>query len=474
MQASVIQPLHDQLVRGERTAEDLLDETLAAIAARDTDLNAFVTVTGDLARAQARAVDAQRAAGEALSPLAGIPCAIKDVICVQGVPATAGSKMLEGFVPPYDATVVARLRAQGAVIVGKTNLDEFAMGSSTEFSAHGVTHNPRDLALVPGGSSGGSVAAVAAGLVPYALGTDTGGSIRQPASFCGVVGLKPTYGRVSRFGVIAYASSFDQVAPVARTVADAAAVYDALAGPDQSDSTTLSEAPPSALAALNEGVDGLRVGVPTEYFAEGVDPDVARIVRAAIDRVARLGAVVEEVSLPLTTVALAVYLILTRAEASTNLARYDGVRFGRRVSARTLEDTYLRTRGEGFGAEVKRRLILGTYVLSAGYADRYYRKAAAARQAIAEEYAQVFQRVDVLLAPAAPEVAFKIGAKVDNPLRMYASDVLTVPVNVAGVPALVVPCGEVGGLPVGLQIIAAQRREDLCMRVGAAVERART
>lgn len=468
-----LRDLSKRLAAGEATAEGLLEDTLARIRAGNPHLNAFIHVAEDAARVQARAADARRARGESLPLLAGIPFGVKDNICVAGVPATAGSRILEGFVPPYDATVIERLKAQGAVVVGKTNLDEFAMGSSTEFSAFGATRHPLDARRVAGGSSGGSAAAVSAGLVPYALGTETGGSIRQPASFCGIVGLKTTYGRVSRYGVIAYGSSFDQVGPFARTVADAAIVYAAIAGPDPKDATTLPE-PVSPIPAVPEGaVAGLRVGVPKEYFTEGVDPAVARVVSEAIDALARRGAQVEEVSLPLTGVALAAYLILTRAEASTNLARYDGVRFGRRVSARTLEEIYDKTRGAGFGPEIKRRIILGTFVLSAGYADQYYRKAVAVRQAIADEYAKVFARVDVLATPAAPEVAFRLGAKVDDPLRMYASDILSVPVNVAGVPALVVPCGSVDGLPVGLQLIAAQEKEDLLFRVGAAYERVR-
>lgn len=468
-----VRELHEQLARGEVTAEALLERSLAAIRERDDEIGAFLFVDVEGARAQARAVDARRARGETLPALAGIPIGVKDVICTAGVPTTAASRILEGFVPPYDATVIERLRGQGAVMVGKTNLDEFAMGSSTEFSAYRKTVNPLDPTRVPGGSSGGSVAAVAAGMVPLALGTDTGGSIRMPASFCGVVGLRTTYGRVSRYGVIAYASSFDQVGPVARTVEDAALLYQAIAGPDARDSTTLPSSAPAVRGELENGVSGLRVGFPREYFGEGVDPRVAAVVRTAIEEIARAGASVVEVSLPLTRVALAVYIILTRAEASTNLARYDGVRFGRRVSAESLEEIYRRTRGTGFGPEVKRRILLGTFVLSAGYADRYYRSAATARRAIADEFARVFEEVDVLLTPATPEVAFPRGAKLADPLVMYASDVLSVPVNVAGVPALVLPCGAVEGLPVGLQIIAAQGREDLAFRAGAAYEKLR-
>ncbi|MDP3685758.1 MAG: Asp-tRNA(Asn)/Glu-tRNA(Gln) amidotransferase subunit GatA [bacterium] len=471
---SVIRELHGRLLRREITAEALLEESLAAIRTKDGTLHSFLHVAEDAARDAARKADDEFQAGREEPPLlAGIPCAVKDLICVAGLPSTAASRILENFIPPYDATVIERLKDHGAVIVGKTNLDEFAMGSSTEHSAYGVTRNPHDESRVPGGSSGGSAAAVAANLVSYALGTDTGGSVRQPASFCGVVGFKPTYGRVSRSGVIALASSFDQVGPFARTVEDAAIVYEAIAGEDPKDGTTLPGPAPSVRTSSDVGVDGLRIGVPKEYFADGVDPVVGRSVRKAIGTLAGLGAAVVDVSLPLTGVALAVYTILLDAEASANLARYDGVRFGRRVQGRTLEEMYRRTRGTGFGAEVQRRILLGTFALSQGYADQYYRKAAAVRQAIAKEYAKTFETVDVLLSPAAPEVAFRIGEKVQDPLRMYASDMLSVPANIAGLPALVLPCGVVEGLPVGLQIIAPAGREDLAFRVGAAYERAR-
>jgi aspartyl-tRNA(Asn)/glutamyl-tRNA(Gln) amidotransferase subunit A len=470
MAKSVLRDLAHRLRKKEITAQDLLQRTYATIDKHEDRINAFLTLTKEEAEAQARAVDERRDTGEELPLLAGIPCALKDMLCTAGVRTTAASRILENFVPPYDAEVVARLRRQGAVFVGKTNEDEFAMGSSTEVSIDGSTTNPHDPKRVPGGSSGGSAAAVASEMIPYALGTDTGGSVRQPASFCGIVGLKPTYGRVSRYGVIAYASSFDQVGFLARTVEDAAIVYEALGGNDPKDATTLPGPVPPVLPTLHDGVRGLRVGVPKEYFGEGVDREVSTVVQKAIDDVANLGAVVEEVSLPLTDVALAVYIILTRAEASTNLARYDGIRYGRRVAAETIEEIYRKSRGEGFGVEVKRRILLGTFALSAGYADKYYRKAAAVRREIAAEYARTFENVDVLVGPAAPEVAFKIGEKIDDPLRMYASDVLTVPQPVSGVPALVVPCGKAHGLPVGLQIIAAQGREDLCFRAGAAYE----
>lgn len=467
---SHIRSMRDRLVRREASVEELLDDSLRAIRRLDGELHAFLHVAEDAARKTAREVDERIAKGDDLPTLAGIPCAVKDNICTKGLPTTAGSRILEDFVPPYDATVVEHLEAQGAVIVGKTNLDEFAMGSSTEFSAYGPTRNPKDRERVPGGSSGGSAAAVAAGMVPYALGTDTGGSIRQPAAFCGIVGMKPTYGRVSRYGVVAYASSFDQVGPLARSVEDAAIVLEAIAGPDPKDGTTLTQAPPSFDAAFGEDVRGLRIGVPKEFFPSGIDPDVSAAVRRAIDALADLGGEVREVSLPSVEVALAVYYILVTAEASTNLARYDGVRFGKRVPGSSMDDVYLRTRGAGFGPDVKRRVLLGTFVLSAGYAEKYYRKAAAARRVLADDFAKVFQEVDVLACPATPELPFRLGEKTSDPLKMYASDVLTVPVNVAGVPALVVPCAAVGALPVGLQLIAAAGREDTLLRVGAAVE----
>lgn len=467
-----IRALHDRLVRREVSAEELLNQSLRVIRERDREIHAFLHVAADEARAQARAVDERLARDEEIPLLAGIPCAVKDNICTVGLPTTAASKILEGFVPSYDATVVERLKEHGAVIVGKTNLDEFAMGSSTEFSGYGPTRNPLDRERVPGGSSGGSAAAVASGMVAYALGTDTGGSIRQPAAFCGLVGLKPTYGRVSRFGVIAYASSFDQVGPLAHTVEDAAVIAAAIAGPDPRDSTTLPETLSLSAPAPTGTLAGVRVGVPSEFFPSGIDQRVASTVRRAIEGLADLGAEVTEIHLQSVEAALAVYYILVTAEASTNLARFDGVRFGRRVPGRTLDEVFTRTRGRGFGADVKRRILLGTFVLSSGYADLYYRKAVAARHAIARDFADAFKRVDILACPTAPELPFRIGEKTEDPLRMYASDVLTVPANVAGVPALSLPCGAIEGLPLGLQLIAAARREDVLFRVGREAETA--
>jgi aspartyl-tRNA(Asn)/glutamyl-tRNA(Gln) amidotransferase subunit A len=469
MQSEILE-LAKKLRSGETTAKQLLGEAYKTIEAKEPTVNAFINLMKNQAEKQAEEIDKRLTNGEELPLLAGIPCAIKDMICVADAKTTAGSKMLENFIPPYDAEVITRLKNNGAVFVGKANMDEFAMGSSTEFSIVGPTHNPLNHKLVAGGSSGGSVAAVASGMVPYALGTDTGGSIREPASFCGIVGFKPTYGRISRSGVISYASSFDQVGPLARTVEDTALVYEAIAGPDPKDSTTLLGTMSSVLTTMHGGVKGLRIGVPKEFFNEGVDKEVVTTVKKAIDKLQQNGAIVSEVSLALTDVALAVYLILTRAEASTNLARYDGVRFGLRSDGKTMEEIYRKTRGAGFGVEVKQRIMLGTFALSSGYADKYYKQASAVRREIAQEYAGTFEQVDVLVGPATPEVAFPIGSKTDNPLRMYAADVLTVPVNVAGVPAIVVPCGKAHEMPVGLQIISAQGREDLCFRVASTVE----
>lgn len=468
---SVIKTLAGDLRDGKTSALALIRKTYEEIDNKDKDINAFVCLTEDEAEKQAREIDDKFAAGEKMPLLAGIPGAIKDIISIKGVKNTAASRILENFIPPYDAEVITRLRNHGAVFAGKTNLDEFAMGSSTEFSIFGPTRNPENGELVAGGSSGGSAAAVAAEMVPFALGTDTGGSIREPASFCGIVGFKPTYGRISRYGVIAYGSSLDQVGTLTRTVEDAAIVYEAIAGRDEKDSTTLDEQKPKVLDKLSVGVKGMKIGIPKEFFNEGVDQQVAAAVLKAIDNMRTAGAEITEVSLPLTDMALAVYLILSRAELSTNLARYDGVRYGLRAEGKTMEEIYKKTRGKGFGGEVKQRIMLGTFALSSGYSDKYYRHASAVRREIAREYAQVFEKVDVLLCPAAPETAFPIGSKTDDPLRMYAADILTVPINVAGLPAMVVPCGKAQGLPVGLQIIAAQGREDLCFQAGAAYEK---
>ncbi len=460
----------DLLRRREISARELTDAALSEIERREGDLHAFITVTADRARAEADAVDRRFAAGEDLPPLAGIPIALKDNLCTSGVPTTCGSRILEGFVPPYDATVVARLRQAGAVVLGKTNLDEFAMGSSTEFSAFGPTRNPWDLTLVPGGSSGGSAAAVAAGEAIVALGSDTGGSIRLPASFCGVVGLKPTYGRVSRYGLVAFGSSLDQIGPLTRDVTDAALALAAIAGHDPNDSTSLRWSVPDYRAALRPDVRGLKVGVPREYFGEGMDPLVAHAIQQGIDQLARLGATVDGTSLPSTPYALAAYYIVAPAEASANLARYDGVKYGRRVPGADYWEMLARTREVGFGPEVKRRIMVGTYTLSAGYYEAYYLQAQKARTLIKQDFDRAFATFDALAVPTAPTVAFPIGARVEDPVAMYLTDVFTVTVNVAGLPGLVVPCALVKGLPVGLQLVGPAGSEETLLRLGYTFE----
>jgi len=457
--------------RGDRSAAEVLEEHLARIGEAEGEIHAFNTLTEDAARAAAAAVDATVAEGRDPGPLAGVPVAVKDNLCTRGIRTTASSRILEGWVPPYDATVVSRLAAAGAVMVGKTNLDEFAMGSSTENSAFGPTRNPVDVTRVPGGSSGGSAAAVAAGFAPLALGSDTGGSIRQPAAFCGVVGVKPTYGAVSRYGLIAFASSLDQIGPFAHTVADAAALYDVIAGHDALDSTSLSEAPPEASARLEAGVDGLRVGVVSELVsADGMAPEIAERARRAADALSAAGAKVDEVSVPAATYGLSAYYLIAPAEASSNLARYDGVRYGLRVPGEDVTEMYVRTRTEGFGAEVKRRIMLGTYALSAGYYDAYYGKAQQVRTLIIRDFERAYESFDVLIAPTTPGTAFKIGDIVD-PLTMYLNDVCTIPSNLAGHPAMSVPYGTASdGLPIGVQVLAPALGESVMFQVAAALE----
>ncbi len=458
----------------EVSSVELVRAALARVAAAEPRVGAFLTVCEAEALAAAGEIDRQVRDGQDPGALGGVPVGIKDVICTAGVRTTAASRILEGFVPSYDATVVSRLRRAGAVIVGKLNCDEFAMGSSTENSALGVTRNPWDGEHVPGGSSGGSAAAVSAREVPAALGTDTGGSIRLPAAFCGVVGLKPTYGRVSRSGVIAYASSLDQVGPFARDVADAALVLEAIAGPDAADSTASPIPVPSYGDALASGVRGMRLGLPKEYFVEGMQPEVADAVRAAVTELERLGAVAEPVSLPHTEYAIATYYLIATAEASSNLARYDGVRYGLRVGGGgSLGEMYERSRAAGFGAEVKRRIMLGTYALSAGYYDAYYLKAQQVRTLIRRDFEQALTRCDALITPVAPTTAFRRGEKTDDPLTMYLSDILTISVNLAGLPGLAVPCGfDRAGLPIGLQVIGRPFDEATILRIGAAYEQA--
>lgn len=463
--------LRQALDQGRVTSAAVTEASLARIAALEPQLHSYLTVTAETALQQASEADARLARGER-SPLLGVPVAVKDMICTQGIPTTAGSKILAGFVPPYDAFVVAQLRQAGAVILGKTNTDEFAMGSSTENSAYGATHNPWDLTRVPGGSSGGSAAAVAAGLAYAALGTDTGGSVRQPAAFCGVVGLRPTYGRMSRWGVVAFASSLDQVGCFGRTVADCAALLQVTAGHDPRDSTSLPAPVPDYAAALHGDLRGLRVGIPHEYFGEGLAPAVAEAVQHAIRIMADLGADIIEVSLPHTRYALPVYYLIAPAEASANLARYDGVRYGPRLNGGDHIETVKKTRSL-FGPEATRRIMLGTYALSAGYYDAYYGRALKARTLIQQDFKTAFAQVDVIAAPTAPTTAFRLGEKVDDPLSMYLSDILTIPLNLSASCGLSVPCGfDAQGLPIGLQLIADTLQEDLLLRVAYAYEQA--
>jgi aspartyl-tRNA(Asn)/glutamyl-tRNA(Gln) amidotransferase subunit A len=460
---------------GAATPSQAIGEYLDRIERLDPQVRAFLTVTRDEALRLAAEADARFKAGAPRGPLDGVPIALKDVLCTRGIRTTCGSRILEGFVPPYDATVVARLRASGAVLLGKLNMDEFAMGSSTEHSAFFTTRNPWDLARVPGGSSGGAAAAVAADLAALSLGTDTGGSIRQPAAFCGVLGMKPTYGRVSRYGLIAFASSLDQIGPFARDAEDAALILQIIAGADPMDSTAVDVPVPDYRAALAQGIEGMRIGVPAEYFIDGMDPEVERAVREAIGTLEKLGARTEPVSLPHTEYGLAAYYVIAPAEASSNLARYDGVKYGLRVSgARDLIDMYSKTRAAGFGAEVKRRVMLGTYVLSAGYYDAYYGQAQKVRTLVRRDFEQAFERVDLLVAPTTPGVAFRMGEK-EDPLQMYLNDIFTIPVNLAGLPGVSIPGGfTVGGLPIGLQLIARAFDEATLLRAAHAYQQATT
>ncbi len=463
--------LRATLKKGETTSTAVTEAVLNRIIEKDNDIQSYLTLTDEMALAQAREADERRARGDD-TPLLGIPIAVKDMICVKGVETTAGSKILEGFVPPYDAFVARKLREAGAVILGKTNTDEFAMGSSTENSAYVTTRNPWDLRRVPGGSSGGSAAAVAANLAYGALGTDTGGSVRQPAAFCGVVGLRPTYGRVSRWGVVAFASTLDQVGTFGRTVADCTAVFQTIAGHDPHDSTSLDVPVPDYEAALTGDIRGLRVGVPQEYFIEGIDAEVETAVRAAIDKLAELGAEIVEISLPHTEYALPVYYLIAPAEASANLARYDGIRFGPRVPGVDMIDTVKKTRAL-FGPEVKRRIMLGTYALSAGYYDEYYGRALKARTLIKQDFLNAFQQVDVIAAPTTPTTAFKIGEIADDPLQMYLQDIFTLSVNLSASCGVSVPCGlDSQGLPIGLQLIGNSLQEATILNAAYAYEQA--
>ena len=459
--------------RGERSARQVVEECLQAIAEREPEIHAFNTVLADEALAAADTLDRRVSAGEDPGPLAGVPVAVKDNLCTRGVPTTCSSRILEGWRPPYDATVVADLTAAGGIVVGKTNLDEFAMGSSTENSAFGPTRNPCDPRRVPGGSSGGSAAAVAAGFSPLALGSDTGGSVRQPAAFCGVVGVKPTYGTVSRYGLVAFASSLDQVGPLAASVADAALLLEVVAGHDRLDSTSIPEAPPELLSRLDEGVDGVRVGVVRELYEE-VDRDVERRVREAAEALSEAGAKVDEVSVPALAYGVSAYYLIAPAECSSNLARYDGVRYGLRIPGSDMTSTYAATRARGFGPEIKRRIMLGTYALSAGYYEAYYGQALRVRTLIIRDFEAAYESFDVLISPTAPTTAFRFGEKVEDPLAMYLSDVCTIPSNLAGDPAMSVPFGTGNdGLPVGVQVMAPALGEPVMFRVAAALEAAR-
>lgn len=460
------------MARGDFSAVELTQATLARIEAVEPRVQSFLTVTPEAALAAAAAVDARRAQGETLPPLAGIPYALKDNMCTAGIKTTAGSKILYNFVPPYDATVTARLKSAGAVLVGKANCDEFAMGSSTENSGFFPTRNPWDTERVPGGSSGGSAAAVAACECPISLGSDTGGSIRQPAALCGVVGMKPTYGRISRSGLIAYASSLDQIGPFGRDVRDCALLLNAIAGHDPLDSTSADVPVPDFAAACRADVKGLRIGIPQEYFGQGVTPEVSALVHAAVAKLTELGAIAEPCSLPYTEYALAAYYIIAPAEASSNLARFDGVKYGLRTKelAGHIGLTE-KTRDEGFGAEVKQRIMIGTYALSAGYYDAYYKRAQQVRTLIRRDFDRAFETFDVLLAPTSPGPAFKLGEKSD-PLEMKLADVCTLPVNMAGLPGISLPCGFVNGLPVGLQLIGKAFDEETLFRVAYTYEQA--
>ncbi|MDQ1458359.1 MAG: aspartyl-tRNA(Asn)/glutamyl-tRNA(Gln) amidotransferase subunit [Actinomycetota bacterium] len=459
---------------GARSARDVLEEHLDAISGREPDIHAFNVVLADVARGAADAVDAAVARGDDPGPLAGVPLALKDNMCTHGLPTTCSSRILEGWRPPYDATVVERVQAAGAVVIGKTNLDEFAMGSSTENSAFGPTRNPHDVTRVPGGSSGGSAAAVAAGFAPLALGSDTGGSIRQPAALCGVVGVKPTYGVVSRYGLIAFASSLDQIGPFAATVEDAASLLEVIGGHDPLDSTSIARPAPELVAGLDDGVSGLRVGIVGEMTEiEGIEPRVRDAVKAAAAGLEAAGAKVDTVSVPSATYGISAYYLIAPAEASSNLARYDGVRYGLRVDADEVAHMNAATREAGFGREVKRRIMLGTYALSAGYYDEYYGQAQRVRTLILREFERVYEEFDVLIAATSPTVAFELGAKTADPLAMYLCDVCTVPANLSGHPAMSVPFGTGdAGLPIGVQVLAPALGEPTMFRVARAIEQA--
>ncbi|QXP85250.1 Asp-tRNA(Asn)/Glu-tRNA(Gln) amidotransferase subunit GatA [Methylococcus sp. Mc7] len=465
MHRKTIAELAAGLERKEFSSVELTQAHFARIERLDPALNSFITATPEIALAQAGAADERIAKGEA-GPLTGIPIAQKDIFCTKGVRTSCGSRMLDNFISPYDACVVERFNAAGAVMLGKLNMDEFAMGSSNETSYYGPVKNPWNTGTVPGGSSGGSAAAVAARLTPGATGTDTGGSIRQPAAFCGITGIKPTYGRISRWGMIAFASSLDQAGPMARSAEDCAIMLQAMAGFDERDSTCVDRPVPDYRAALGNGLEGLRIGLPKEFFGEGLDPAIGGLIQDAVEEYRKLGATVKEVSLPNMHLSAPAYYVVAPAECSSNLARFDGVRFGHRCeNPADLADLYTRSRGEGFGAEVKRRILIGTYALSAGYYDAYYLKAQKIRRLISEDFRRAFEEVDVIMGPTAPSVAFEFGAKSADPIAMYLSDIYTIAVNLAGLPGMSIPVGFSNGLPVGMQIIGGYFSEDRLLNV---------
>lgn len=479
----MIKDLHEKLLNQEITSEKLTEDYFAKIEEKDPEIKAYLSLNKEFALDKARAVDKKIKNGQEVDLLAGLPCGIKDNICIEGLSATAGSKILENYIAPYDATAISKLKENDSVFLGKTNLDEFAMGSSTENSAYQTTKNPHDISRVPGGSSGGSAAAVAADMCAYSLGSDTGGSIRQPASLCGVVGLKPTYGMVSRYGLIAMASSLDQISPVTKTVDDAAIVLSRIAGKDRFDSTTMKTAEKNYEDFLGADISGLKIGIPKEYFeGEGLDKNVERKVRDAIEKYEKLGAKIVDISLPSTDFALATYYIIMPSEVSSNLARFDGIRFGQSVGAEsektgadyTLWDIYFKTRAKYLGKEVKRRIMLGTYALSAGYYDQYYLKAQKVRALIKKEFEEAYKKVDIILGPTSPTPAFKIGEKTENPLAMYLADIYTVTANIVGVPAISIPCGTIEedgkNLPVGMQLMGKWFDEETLLNAACVFE----
>jgi len=446
--------LHQRIINKDVSVMEVVELFLKRIEHYNPQLNAYITVVQDKAREQAIKVDNQIRQGELNHPLAGVPYALKDLFCTKGILTSCGSKMLSNFISPYNATVYDKLNDAGAVLLGKVNMDEFAMGSSNENSYYGAVANPWDLSRIPGGSSGGSASAVAAGLAPYSLGSDTGGSVRQPASYCGISSIKPTYGRISRYGMTAYASSLDQCGPMARSAEDMAVILQTISGFDERDSTSANVPVPNYSATLNESLAGLRIGIPKEFFADGLDASVAKVIQEAVQKFTQLGATVKEVSLPNSHLSVAAYYVIAPAEASANLSRFDGVRFGYSCNdPKNLQDLYERSRWEGFGDEVKRRIVVGTYALSSGYYDAYYLKAQKIRRLIKNDFVAVFNEVDVLMGPVTPTTAFKIGEKSDDPIAMYLSDIYTLPISLAGVPAVSIPVGFSEGLPVGLQII---------------------